>query len=104
MRQTIRNMRKALALGAMLAALLPVSAHAVVPTQEESIAVIRALDKMTARVEEIQLPVGKTTQFGKPRHRRAHLPRDVAGRISAGIGGLSGSQRGQTRRTGYPRV
>jgi hypothetical protein len=58
-------MRQIVLLGAMLAALLPVSAYAVVPTQEESIAVIRALDKMTARVEEIQLPVGKTTQFGK---------------------------------------
>ena len=49
----------------MLCALLAVSpAYAVVPTQEQPIAVLRALDKMTARVEEIELPVGKTVQFG----------------------------------------
>jgi len=49
----------------MLCALLAVSpAYAVVPTQEQPIAVLRALDKMTARVEEIELPVGKLIQFG----------------------------------------
>jgi hypothetical protein len=42
----------------------PASASAVVPTQEQPIAVVRALDKMTARVEEIDLPVGKAVQFG----------------------------------------
>ena len=47
-----------------LVALLPFAAHAVVPTQEQPVAVLRALDKMTARVEEIGLPVGKTIQFG----------------------------------------
>ena len=52
-------------LGAVAVALLPfAAAHAVVPTQEQAIAVIRALDKMTARVEEIELPVGKTISFG----------------------------------------
>jgi len=44
--------------------LIASNAHAVVPTQEQPIAVIRALDKMTARVEEIELPVGRTVQFG----------------------------------------
>ena len=44
--------------------LISSEALAVVPTQEQPIAVVRALDKMTARVEEIQLPVGKTVQFG----------------------------------------
>jgi hypothetical protein len=39
-------------------------AYAVVPTQEQPIAVVRALDKMTARVEEVEIPVGKNTQFG----------------------------------------
>jgi hypothetical protein len=42
----------------------PFSAQAVVPTQEQPVAVIRALDKMTARVEEIKLPIGQTVQFG----------------------------------------
>jgi hypothetical protein len=43
---------------------LPMPAFAVVPTVEQPIAVLRALDKVTARVEEIELPVGKTIQFG----------------------------------------
>jgi hypothetical protein len=55
---------KFLFLCAFLALLAPVSAHAVVPTQEQPVAVVRALDKMTARVEEIELPVGKIIQFG----------------------------------------
>jgi len=56
-------MKKVLFLiGGILLAANP--AYAVVPTQEEPIAVIRALDKLTARVEEIELPVGKTIQFG----------------------------------------
>ena len=49
---------------AAVAILLPLTAHAVVPTQEQPVVVLRALDKMTARVEEIGLPVGKTIQFG----------------------------------------
>jgi hypothetical protein len=57
-------MRLALSLCVGIAALLPLHAYAVVPTQEEPVAVIRALDKMTARVEEIELPIGQTTQFG----------------------------------------
>jgi hypothetical protein len=44
--------------------LLASPAYAVVPTQEQPVVVLRALDKMTARVEEIELPVGKTIQFG----------------------------------------
>ena len=47
-----------------LVTLLPFAAHAVVPTQEQPVVVLRALDKMTARVEEIGIPVGKTIQFG----------------------------------------
>lgn len=46
-----------------MAVLFPFSAQAVVPTQEQPIAVVRALDKMTARVEEMELPVGKKVQF-----------------------------------------
>ncbi|MDR3448463.1 MAG: DUF2155 domain-containing protein [Alphaproteobacteria bacterium] len=49
-------------LAATLCAALP--AQAVVPTQERPFVVLRALDKMTARVEEMTLPVGKTFQFG----------------------------------------
>jgi hypothetical protein len=43
---------------------LPASANAVVPTQEQPAAIIRVLDKMTARVEEMELLVGKPVQFG----------------------------------------
>ena len=39
-------------------------ANAIVPTQQNSIAVIRALDKVTARVEELSLPTGKQIEFG----------------------------------------
>lgn len=44
--------------------LVATSANAVVPSQERPVVVLRALDKMTARVEEIELPVGQTIQFG----------------------------------------
>ncbi len=56
-------MNKLSLLCVVLTTLFPVSAFAVVPTQEQAFAVVRALDKMTARVEEIELPVGKTVQF-----------------------------------------
>jgi len=56
-------MKKAVLLFPALVAVFPFSAFAVVPTQEQPIAVVRALDKMTARVEEIELPVGKKVQF-----------------------------------------
>jgi len=39
-------------------------ACAVVPTVEQPVVTMRALDKITARVEEIDLPVGQTIQFG----------------------------------------
>ncbi len=58
-------MRKRFFVCAVLAACLPFAAHATVPTQEQPIAVIRALDKMTARVEEIMLPLNQPVQFGK---------------------------------------
>ena len=57
-------MRRNLFIFALFAVLFPVQAFAVVPTQERPVTVLRALDKMTARVEEVELPVGKTIQFG----------------------------------------
>ncbi len=48
----------------LAALLLPAPAFAIVPTQEKPVVVLRMLDKMTARVEEIDLAVGKTIQFG----------------------------------------
>lgn len=39
-------------------------AFAVVPTQDEPIAVLRALDKITARVEELDIPTGQPFKFG----------------------------------------
>lgn len=60
----IRKMFRTLAALTLLVVLFPALAHAVVPTQEKPVVVVRALDKMTARVDELELPVGKTIQFG----------------------------------------
>jgi hypothetical protein len=57
-------MNKLFAFCLAAALFLPVPALAVVPTQEQQAAMVRVLDKMTARVEEIELPVGKSVQFG----------------------------------------
>ena len=40
------------------------TAQAVVPTVEQTMAILRALDKMTARVEVLEIPVHKATSFG----------------------------------------
>jgi len=48
----------------LLALVLPAIAHAVVPTVEQPIAVLRALDKITARVEELDVPIGRPYKFG----------------------------------------
>ena len=42
----------------------PQTAFADVPTQEQPIAVLRALDKVTARVEELEVPIGNPYKFG----------------------------------------
>jgi hypothetical protein len=42
----------------------PLTAHAAVPTVEQPIAVLRALDKMTARVEELEVPINQPLKFG----------------------------------------
>lgn len=39
-------------------------AQAIVPTVEYPLAVVRALDKITARVEELAIPIGRPTVFG----------------------------------------
>jgi hypothetical protein len=39
-------------------------AFAVVPTQDQPIAVLRALDKATARVEELDVPINEPLKFG----------------------------------------
>jgi len=44
--------------------LIETPAFAVVPTIEKPIAIVRALDKMTARVEVIELPMDKAVTFG----------------------------------------
>lgn len=43
---------------------LALPAKATVPTVEQPIAVLRALDKMTARVEELDIPVAQPLKFG----------------------------------------
>jgi len=49
----------------VLAALvLPLGAKAAVPTEDRPIAVLRALDKITARVEELEIPIENPTAFG----------------------------------------
>lgn len=44
--------------------MLPAMAMASVPTVEQPTATLRALDKMTARVEVLNIPVNKPTSFG----------------------------------------
>lgn len=44
--------------------LLPMAARATVPTVDQPIAVLRALDKMTARVEELDVPINQSLKFG----------------------------------------
>jgi len=39
-------------------------AFAVVPSQPEPVAVLRALDKITARVEQLEVPVNQPLKFG----------------------------------------
>lgn len=53
--------RLILALAFVLAAL---PAWAIVPTQDEPVAVLRALDKMTARVEELDIRTDHPLKFG----------------------------------------
>lgn len=53
-----------LVLSIALLALCIVPAYAVVPTQNQSIAVLRGLDKTTARVLVLGVPIGKPTEFG----------------------------------------
>ncbi|MDD4616650.1 MAG: DUF2155 domain-containing protein [Alphaproteobacteria bacterium] len=57
-------MNKSLVFFAILAVHIPASAEAIVPTQEKPSAIVRVLDKMTARVEEIELKVGTAVNFG----------------------------------------
>lgn len=40
-------------------------AFAVVPTQENGAAILRALDKVTAHVEELEVPIDKPLKFGR---------------------------------------
>jgi hypothetical protein len=40
------------------------SAYATVPTQDQPLAVLRALDKVTARVAELTVPINKPFRFG----------------------------------------
>ena len=47
-----------------LAALLAFPARAAVPSEERPIAVLRALDKITARVEELNVPIERPLKFG----------------------------------------
>lgn len=51
------------------------------PTQKKPVALVRVLDKMTARVAEMRLPVGETTRFGTidiiVRTCRATLPEET---------------------------
>jgi hypothetical protein len=43
---------------------IPCNAYAIVPTQEEGITVLRALDKVTARVEELDVTNNQPLTFG----------------------------------------
>ncbi len=49
---------------ALVLMILTLPAHAVVPTIDQPVATLRALDKMTARVAELNVPVGQPLSFG----------------------------------------
>jgi len=57
-------MKKILVLCVAVAGFLPAVANAVVPSVEQPVAVLRALDKMTARVEVLEIPIKKPISFG----------------------------------------
>jgi hypothetical protein len=57
-------MYRRVAVGVVLMGLIPCAAHASVPTIEQPVAIVRALDKMTARVEVLDVPVNKPISFG----------------------------------------
>ena len=59
-------MRKAVSFltGLMLLSFASVPAFAIVPTQDQPIAVLRALDKATARVQELAIPINEPLKFG----------------------------------------
>jgi len=44
--------------------LMPIVAQAAVPTEERPVAILRALDKITARVEALEVPVDRPLKFG----------------------------------------
>lgn len=48
----------------LLALLMASPARALIPTQEEPVVVLRALDKITARVEELEVPINQPLKFG----------------------------------------
>ena len=48
----------------LAAGLFPVAVHATVPTEQRPVAVLRALDKVTARVEELKVPIDQPLKFG----------------------------------------
>ena len=48
----------------LLGVFLALPAHAILPTQDQPIVVLRVLDKMTARVEQMEAVVEKPLQFG----------------------------------------
>lgn len=48
----------------LLACLCPAHAFAAVPVEERPIALLRALDKVTARVEALEITVGEPLKFG----------------------------------------
>jgi len=57
-------MRKLVVVFVLAACFAASVAHAVVPTVEKPITVLRALDKITGRVEELEVPIGSPYKFG----------------------------------------
>jgi hypothetical protein len=55
--------RFCLALSLLAALFVPCAAFAVVPTIDKPIAVLRALDKITGRVEELDVTIGQPLKF-----------------------------------------
>lgn len=57
-------MRSVVNIVAFTIAFFPVAAFAVVPSVDKPVTVMRALDKITARVEELEVPTGRPYKFG----------------------------------------
>ena len=95
-----------LAFAGLIVFLRGVPAQAVVPTMNKPVAVLRALDKITARVEELDVPIDKPLNFGTliitVRTCRVTLPEETP--EAAAFLEISEFKPGRARCAGVPRL